>query len=244
MKKNRQSRSLAASLGTCLVAGMLFGGCSYRQIEDDLKQGLSAASQESGMTEAEGQVPLYDLSGENEYVIGDVVTQTIGEDTVTYTVTGIRTGNNLEAFGVTREECMQTAQQLFISENGGPLGGLDTRKNETYIFLEAGIRIRNINSAGQGMPGEPTELFLDVDLRTRSELETDDVHNQGMVYYSEHADDEKRYLYFPLEPGDEITVNVLWSVRESDLDEPLYCVTGMSTSRDNRQIILLNPEKE
>ena len=239
MKRNRLIAYSAFLLCLSLEA-LLFGGCYYRQAEDAVKEKLTGDQEEEW---SEEEVPGYDLSGDKEYRIGDTVTQTIGGESVEYTVTGIRIGKNLEEFGVDREACIPN-YDLFVGKNGEPLGGLDTGSGETYVFLEAEICIKNVNSAGCGVPGETPELFLDVDIRTKSELETNNIHNQGLIYYSEHAQDEQRYFYFPLEKEEETTVKVLWSVRESDVKEPLYCVTGVSTSRDIRQMILLNPETE
>ncbi len=243
--KSRMKHAHAISVLCLSLAVLLFGGCSYREMEDNVKREVADLVQ-SGQEETPVEIPQREAAEAPVYGIGDTVVWTsVYGETMEYTVLEMRTGENLEEFGVSPEDCDSHAQGDYIGENGEALGGPLADENRHYIFMELRVKIKNIDFRGwEPQPDDYGQIAMDTVLHTQEEKDDRDAvsPDKDCVWFDGHTDDIKRYYFCDLDPGEEMEAALLWVVSESALEEPLYYVIGSSTECEI--FILLNPETE
>ncbi len=245
--KNRMKQSNVISALCLSLAVLLFGGCSYREMEDNVKREVADLVQ-SGQEETPAEIPQTETTEAPVYGIGDTVVWTsVYGETMEHTVLEMRTGENLEEFGVSPEDCDSHAQGNFVGENGEALGGPLADENRHYIFIELRVKIKNIDFRGwEPQPDDYGQIAMETKLYTQEEKEDRDAMSpdKDCIWFDGHTDDIKRYYFCDLDPGEEMEAALLWVVSESALEEPLYYVIGSATGWESFQYILLNPETE
>ena len=236
-------RISALSFGALLAASLC--ACSYKQIEDGLR-GTAQGSKELTEDELAQNEMIEKVEAlateefeDKVYRIGDTVTWTdYSGGRIQYTLKEVRTGNNIGDFGVSIDDFTNTSK-AYISESGDALGN----GTGTYIFVEADVEVENINYEGfYGADFEPYSLYAETSIKSQSELDDSEgvPHNMEAVYFSHHAEEEQKYFFYHLEPGQTAEVQLIWIVPETDMQEPLYYVVGAANSKELQQFFQMN----
>lgn len=230
-------------LGALLAVGLC--ACSYKQMEDGLRGAAQGSKKITEEELAQNEIieKVEELATEafedKVYQIGDMVTWTdYSGGKVQYTLKEVRTGNNIGDFSVSIDDFTNTSK-AYISESGDALGN----GTGTYIFVEADIEVKNIDYEGfYGADFEPYSLYAETSIKSQSELDDSEgvPHNMEAVYFSHHAEEEQKYFFYHLEPGQTADVQLIWIIPETDMRESLYYVIGAANSKELQQFFRMN----
>lgn len=233
----------ALSLGGLLTVSLC--SCSYKQMEDELRRtaqdSKEITEEDSAQKEIIEEVEALATEAfeDKVYQIGDTVTWTdYSGGKIEYVLKEIRTGNNIGDFGVLMDDLTNTSK-AYISENGDALGS----GTETYLYVEADVEVKNIDYEGfYGAEFEPYSLYAETSIKSQSELDDGEgiPHSMEAIYFSHHSEEEQKYFFYHLEPGQTADVQIIWIVPEADMQEPLYYVIGAANSKDLRQFFQIN----
>lgn len=237
-------------LAVVLILGIsMLAGCSYKQFEDSVKEGLSKeretdAKKNLSAAMSSDSIPqngAYIEEGKNVYYKGDtfVHNSAFGLEEVEYIVKDIYWVDNVSEFGITKDDFIGTFprlidgtyddKELLAISDSGEIVYQDGRPAEGKMLLVK-LNIKNIGSNNTGHKDDERDFFMGISLGSEEGILRTHSNTWDIAYYSEHpplTDGPRNdYYYFSLPVGTEKEVLIGWFVTEEFMQQPLYCLIG------------------